>query len=449
MVLVLDDVPPLDGRIWKRLPNIHRLFVQQGTQFTDAHSETPACTPGRAGLLTGLHSQHHGAFVTNGSNFDPGETIATELRSSGYHTILAGKYLNIFDSYADKWPPGWSEFHGSGGGYYDYNLWSNGVVRRYGRAPSDYSTDVFARHAKAALDRVPDDKPLFLWLAPYSMHKPWTVAPRHHGDRACNRLKRWKPKGYMERDVRDKPAYVGQRRVVERGGYDLSRICRGMLSVDEMVGGVVKRLKKQGRLENTLLILTTDNGMAYGSQRFLYDKKAPYGTQIPLMLRWARVLGRVPKQVDVRVQNIDLAPTLCDIAGCELGPFSNGSKKPDGLSLLKLMTGERSQLWRKTVLGSYQDEARVPRYWSITTTGSSPLASKACSSRKKAGCRWQYTEYETGEKELYDLSNGPCYAWKRSKKGDPCMLKNKAGKPKYAEVERTLRKQLRRISPLS
>jgi hypothetical protein len=197
-----------------------------------------------------------------------------------------------------------------------------------------------------------------------------------------------------------------------------------------------------------MLVLTSDNGMAFGAQRFLNDKKAPYGTQIPLMIRWPRVLGVVPKTVGERVQNIDLAPTICDIAGCELGPYPTGQRKPDGISLLKLMTGERQTMWRKSVLGSYLDVGhRVPRYFSLTTTGSHPLASKVCRRKKLGACRWMYTRYETGEVELYDLSGGACHEWRRKKRGDPCMLRNVAGKKRYALIQRTLREALERRTP--
>jgi arylsulfatase A-like enzyme len=445
VAIVLDDIPPLDGRLWDRLPNIRRAFVEQGTEFVDAHVETPTCTPGRAGLLTGLHSHHHGAYRTDGSDFDPGETIATELQAEGYHTIAVGKYVNLFDRVPDKQPPGWDEFHGYGGGYYDYNLYSNGVQRRYGSRPRDYSTDVIRRLTQRTLSRAPKDTPIFAWIAPYAMHKPWTIAPRYRqASKRCD-LPRWKPQGYMEKNVRDKPAYVQARRIKSAGGYDLRRICKGMLAVDDLVGEVVRKLDRLGRLENTLLVLTSDNGMAYGAQRILHDKKAPYGTQVPLLMRWPRVLGTVPTTVGERVQNIDLAPTLCDIAGCQLGPFPTGQARADGVSLLKLLTGERERLGRRTVLGSYlEDGHRVPRYWSVTTTGASPLASKGCALAKRAGCRWLYTEYETGEVELYDLSNGPCHAWKRSQRGDPCMLKNKAGVKRFAAVQGALRAEVAR-----
>ena len=449
VVVVLDDIPELDGRLWTRLPTIERLFVEQGMAFTDAHGETPTCCPGRAGFLTGLHTHHHGAYKTDGSLFQPGVTIATALQDVGYHTIQVGKYLNLFERVFPKWPPGWDEFHGFGGAYYGYTMWSDGVPRRYGRRPRDYSTDVIARRSVRALGRVPRGKPLFAWITPYSMHKPWAVAPRHRQARRCG-LPPWKPAGYMEKDVRDKPAYVRMRRIRDRGGYRLTRICRGLLSVDQLVARVVRKLKHLERLDNTMLILTSDNGMAYGSQRILHDKKVPYATQIPFYVRWPRVLGTRPAKVGERIQNIDLAPTLCDIAGCQLGPYPTGQARPDGVSFLRLLTGQRETLGRATVLTSYQETgARVPTYWSVTSTSSSPLARQGCARRQKGLCRWLYTEYETGERELYDISNGPCHAWKRSRPGDPCMLRNKAGIRRLADVERAMRQELARLAPVS
>ena len=446
VVLVLDDVPELDGRLWTRMPNIRRYLVEEGMEFTDTHGETPTCAPGRAGLLTGLHTHNHGVTATDdGTLFQPEETIATELQSVGYHTIEVGKYLNLFERIYPKWPPGWDEFHGYGGDYYDYTLWNNGLPRHYGHRPSDYSTDVIADLTVGALRRAPKDQPLFAWITPYAMHKPSAVAPRHQQAKGCS-LPRWKPQGYMEKDTRDKPAYVQSRKIKQPGGYELRRICRGLLSADQLLGRVTRKLRQLDRLDNTVLILTSDNGMTYGSQRILHDKKSPYASQVPFYVRWPRLLGRDPTDVTERIQNIDLAPTLCDIAGCELGPYPTGQSKPDGRSFLKLLTGERDVLERQAVLTSYQDsERRMPSYWSVTTTAASPLAREGCAQRRSAGCRWTYTEYETGEVELYDISNGPCHAWKRRMKGDPCMLDNRAGERRYAELQTSLRRELARL----
>ena len=71
----------------------------------------------------------------------------------------------------------------------------------------------------------------------------------------------------------------------------------------------------------------------------------------------------------------------------------------------------------------------LPPWWSVTTTSDSPLASRGCKSRGDGGCRWLHAvQHGTGEKELYDISNGPRYAWKRRMSGDPCMLNNLARK---------------------
>lgn len=446
VVFMLDDVPPLDGRLWQRLPNIRRTFIERGVALTDTHGETPTCCPGRAGFLTGLHTHHHGAFRTDGRLFRPGMTIATALQRAGYHTIQVGKYFNLFDLIPDKTPPGWTDFHGFGGGYYDYAMWSNGRRRSFGSKPRAYSTDVIRRLSLRALRRAPRGRPLFAWITPYTFHKPWRAAPRHRRSPRCKGIGHWKPPGYMERNVRDKPAYVRKLRVRQRRGFDLRRVCRGLQSVDQLVGRVVKKLERDGRLENTLLILTSDNGMTYGAHRIVGDKKSPYATQIPFFVRWPRVLGDEPGTIGERVQNIDLAPTLCDIAGCRLGPYPTGQRAPDGVSFLGLLMGHAEQLPRDAVLSSYQDPTKwMPTWWSVTTTGRSPLAARGCRAREESGCRWLYVEYGTGARELYDVSNGPCWAWERSMRGDPCRLQNLAGRKRYRSIQADLARQLRRL----
>src|SRR3990170_2686642 len=164
--------------------------------------------------------------------------------------------MNLFERVIPKLPPGWSDFHGFGGDYYRYRLWSNGRPRFFGRRPRHYSTDVIRRTTIKALRHAPASKPLFAWITPYSVHKPWLPAPRHRGSRRCSGIPRWAPPGYRERNVRDKPAYVKERRIKSPRGFELGRVCRGLLSVDQLLGEVMERLQRQGRLENTLLILT-------------------------------------------------------------------------------------------------------------------------------------------------------------------------------------------------
>jgi arylsulfatase A-like enzyme len=110
-----------------------------------------------------------------------------------------------------------------------------------------------------------------------------------------------------------------------------------------------------------ILILTSDNGMPYGAQRLLHDKKVPYGTQIPFYIHWPRVLGTRAQSVG-DIQNIDLAPTLCDIAGCRLGPTH---RPGHGLTDARSSDCSRASATRSCVRGltSYQEPGkRVSTY---------------------------------------------------------------------------------------
>jgi N-acetylglucosamine-6-sulfatase len=446
VVILLDDVPPLDGRLWEALPVIRTRIVRRAVEFADFHGETPVCCPGRAGFLTGLHTHHHGVVRNDGRLFHPQMTIATQLRAAGYHTLHVGKYLNRFDAVADKRPPGWSEFHGSGGGYHGYLMWSQGRARYHGYEGSDYSTDVIARLAARGIRRAPSGRPLMAWIAPFSTHLPITPAPRHARDQRCSHVERWAPPGYMERDVRDKPAFVRNKPIRMRAGFPLGAVCRTLLSVDQLVGRVLRALQDTGRLDDTLVILTSDNGMSYGAHRLLGDKKSPSATQLPFFAVWPNALGNRPRTVRERVQNIDLAPTLCRLAGCRLGPYPGGYRRPDGRSFASLLLGTATSLNRDAVLSSYRDPGRhVPRWFGIDTTGASPLASQGCAAATDGGCRWSYVEYSTGEQELYDLSNGPCWEWSPGDAGDPCRLRSLHDDPDHVALKRALRTRLREL----
>jgi hypothetical protein len=295
-----------------------------------------------------------------------------------------------------------------------------------------------------ALKRAPRNRPIFAWLTPFAVHAPYARPPgvRRRGGR-CERVRRWQPPNYMEKRIGDKPRHIRKRKIKAPRGFPLERICRGLMPVDRMVGRVVRELDRQGRLDNTILILTSDNGMTYGAHRVLFDKKTPYATQIPFYVRWPRILDDEPRVEADRVENIDLAPTLCDIAGCRLGPYPTGQRRPDGISFLDLLTGERDTLGRDAVLSSYIEVGGwLPPWWSVTTTADSPLATRGCKTRRDGGCRWLYVQHATGERELYDISNGPCHAWKRRMSGDPCMLRNLERKKRYRAIEADLSRRL-------
>lgn len=443
VVVLLDDLPQIDGRLWQLMPNIRRTFVEGGLTFSNAHAESPLCCPGRAGFLTGLHTFNHGVTRNDVALLDDRMTVATQVKDAGYFTFWAGKYLNGYDAIAPYVPPGWDRFHAMLPGYYDYRIWNNGNPRPQvrGSDPADYVTDVLSRKAVNALQRAPAGQPLFGVVSAFAPHGPTIPAPRHQDDPGCEAMPGWAPPSYNEKVVSDKPAYVRSRPLLPDAGWDLTDVCGTLLAVDDLVGALRDELSDQGRLANTLLVLTSDNGMNFGAHR-LQGKSTPYATQVPLLASWPEVLGHEPRQIAAPVLNIDLAPTVCELAGCVLGPFPNGQAAPDGQSLVPWLTGSGA-VERDAFMTNMPDGGkRVPPWFAVATSGQSQLAGAGCAVEPSGGCRWHYVEYATGERELYDVSNGPCWEWTKGMSGDPCELDNVAGVGRYRSIEVRLRSRL-------
>jgi N-acetylglucosamine-6-sulfatase len=460
VVVLVDDQPALDGRLIRYEPNVESIFAHHGVTFADFHSETPLCCPARAGYLTGQHTDNHGVVRNDAHLFRPRMTIATQLHSSGYTTALVGKYFNLWGKCcAPAVPKGWTHFvafdepAGEGGAYYDYTLSIDGnpTPEAHGSAPEDYSTDVLARKAVAFLREAPATKPVFLWVAPFAPHQKLTIAPRHAGDASCATVPNWKPPSFNEADVSDKPAFVQTTPLIGGGtgkrGVSMGNTCRTLLAVDDLVGALRDELAAEGRLQNTLFVYAGDNGVSEGEHR-LRQKQSPYTTDVPFLLSWPAALGTAPRTVSERVMNIDLAPTLCELAGCRLGPYPNGQPTPDGISFLSLLDGSATTLGRDAVLederasNSGGSPSVPPTWFAVVTTSSSPLAHQGCAAAASGGCRWHYLEYRSGERELYDDSGGPCWAWSPGQPGDPCELQNRAGDPALADVQSALAARL-------
>ncbi len=442
VVILVDDLAATDERLLRQLPAIDSLLVRDGVTFTDAHGETPLCCPGRAGLLTGLHTFNHGVVENDVTLLDDSMTIATQLDGVGYHTFWAGKYMNGYPDLAPYVPPGWDRFHAFEPEYFEYRVWSNGKPPvYYGSDPADYSTDIVARKVRSSLRKAPATQPFFGVASVYAPHTPTTPAPRHVGDRGCATVPAWAPPNYDEADVSDKPAYVRKLPRLGDAGWDLQRVCESLQSVDDLVASVRDELELQGRLDDTFFVFTSDNGMNFGAHR-LSGKLAPYATQIPFFVSWPNGLGRESRRIDERIMNIDLAPTLCDLASCDLGPYPNGQPHPDGTSFLPLLTGRGRWRDRDAVITDLPARVKMPKWYAVSTTRSSTLASVGCEGAAFGKCRWHYVEYGTGERELYDVSNGPCWEWSEGQPGDPCELENRADDPAYAAIQEALRRRL-------
>jgi N-acetylglucosamine-6-sulfatase len=293
---------------------------------------------------------------------------------------------------------------------------------------------VISAKAVDLIRTAPADQPLFLWVAPNAPHVPtWQVAPRYNAP--CD-VPRWKPPNYDEFNVIDKPLYIRRRLQIGGKGKKLGMICRQLLAVDDLVGAVRGELAAHGRLENTIIVYAGDDGYFQGEHRIGSGKGAPYVTDVPFAMARPAGLGTEPRTIGERLQNIHFAPTICALAGCSLGPYPNGQTRPDGLSFAPLLLGTATTVGRDAVLEEMLNA--VPPvstpYAALVTTDLSPLG------------RWHYVEYSNGERELYDISNGPCWAWRRGLlPGDPCELINQVNYPKNASLVRALHLRLREL----
>lgn len=392
--------------------------------FTNAFLNTPLCCPSRASILTGLTSAHTGVTSNfDGADLDESSTLATWLHDAGYTTGLVGKYLNDFPWDRGPYvPPGWDRFFAKlneqlGTTYYGYGLLDQGVPLNVGDAPGDYATTFLAEQATAFLRSAPADHPWFLLFAPPAPHQPWTPAPGDVGAFSGSPVPR--PSDRVLNDVRGKPAWVRALPPVSaERARDLEERRRReretLLAVDRAMRAFVSEVAARGELDRTVIVFMTDNGLSFGEHRWT-SKRCPYEpcVRTPLVIRTPWVPGGT---VDDLVSNIDLAPTIVDLARTAAAAPAPAM---DGVSLrgfLDARDGSPRPI-REGVLLQYAGDAQVPAWRAVRTADD------------------VYIENADGTVELYDLSG-------RIGAPDPNELRNRARDPRYRAVETRLRSLL-------
>lgn len=376
------------------MPTLKSEVIGKGTWFKQAFDVNPLCCPSRTSSLTGQYS--HTTHIWNNVNgptggfkgFLPHEssTVATWLHGAGYRTALIGKYLNGYtEAQATHIPPGWDRWLSFVGGpnYYNYALTDQGRIKRYGTGYSAYSTDVLSASAGSFIRGVPASQPLFLWFAPYGPHAPFKPAPRYAN--AIPTFTGIRPPNLNEADVSDKPGWV--RKLAPGGTWDSYRLSqlRTLLAVDDAIANILGALKATGRLNTTMIVFASDNGLSGNSHRW-GAKETPWeeALRVPIVIRYDPMTGGVAR-VDKGhlVLNIDEAPTFAALAGV-------AAPGVEGRSLVPLLAGT-PETWRtEFVIEHLSNGAQLPPTY--------------CAVRTE---RYKYVRWVTGEEELYDLLADP------------------------------------------
>src|SRR5918998_1534618 len=432
VVLILTD--DLDARLLEEhpadFPNLEGLAAE-GTTFENAFVTAPLCCPSRATILRGQYAHNHdivgneppnGGFEKFRSLGRQNSTVATWLQDAGYRTVLVGKYMNGYDT--TYVPPGWDEWYGIAGNYKSTDLNENGEIVPYD-AESDHLDDVLSEKAVDFVGGkgrgggptlLRPEKPFFMWLGTTAPHAPAEPATRHEEAIADASLPR--PPSFNEGDVSDKPAWISDNpplnpeQVARAEELYVNRV-RSMLAVDDMIGRLVRTLEESGELDNTYIVFTSDNGFHLGQHRLTAGKWTAFeeDIRVPLIVRGPGVAEGA--RLEQLVLNNDLAPTFAELGGAEVPSFV------DGRSLVPLLGADPPPPddWRRafmveaaTELGGVEADPTVDDGSPELPLSGDPSPQRRWGHPALEALRTEdglYVEYESGEKELYDLGEDP------------------------------------------
>jgi len=436
--ILADDLDQTTSPTWDAMTKTKALLKDRGLTFSNAFSPTPICCAARATLLTGKYGHNTGVLTNSGEQGgwatfrekgNEEKTFAKHLHDSGYRTMLVGKYLNGIEAEPEHIPPGWTEWYGSVDNAfyagYGYTLNENGQMVSYGRAETDYATDVVAAKSVDFVHRAAAaGQPFMAYVAPSAPHIPLPPAPRHT-DNPYKAASAPRLPNFQEPDVSDKPSWLQETARVRSAevevinDWDYQNRMGSLYAFDDLVASVVSQLERDGVLDNTYLVFGSDNGYELGAHR-LIQKMAPYeeSVRVPLVVAGPGVAAGQENRMALLT---DLAPTFLDLAGVTV------PTDVDGVSLAPLLRGESPSTWRTDFVGAYASSGQDTQE-GVAQELVSELATRFLDVPQWRGLRTQehlYAEWpqEDGsvELELYDLS------------ADPYQLKNLLSTPKGRE----------------
>jgi N-acetylglucosamine-6-sulfatase len=347
-----------------RTPNMDAL-ANGGAHMRKAFVTTALCSPSRASILTGTYAHTHGV-VDNFTPIPPGlPNIGQLLKQAGYQTALIGKWHIGNENDAPQ--PGfdhWVSFRGQGeylprGAATTLNVDGRRVPQR------GYITDELTDYAVDWLSQTSRDRPFFLYLSHKGVHADFVPPDRHKGTLKDAPVPAPDTMAPSAAEAGNFPTWVRNQRNSWHGvefpyhsTLDVAEYYRRYMetlrAVDDSVGRVVGWLKERNLLESALIIYMGDNGFAFG-EHGLIDKRTAFdwSMRVP-MLVYAPGLVAPGQQIDRVVANIDIAPTLLDLAGAARPSHMQG------LSMLPLLRDAKAP-WRDSLLYEYYWEWSFPQ----------------------------------------------------------------------------------------
>jgi N-acetylglucosamine-6-sulfatase len=345
------------------MPRTMRLLGSGGTTFSDFVVAAPICCPSRVGMLTGDYPHNSGVYMNrNGfpSLLAKANSLGSWMQRAGYHTAWFGKFLQAYKRVipdATTPAPGFDDWAVSlRARYLSWKLHTEDGLIKGKHRPHSYYTDVLTRQAvRLARERLAQPRPLFMVVNHLAPHKGRGGKGRCAGaaapaERDFGRFEEEPlPMGpaFNEADRSDKTVFpaagdMGDRAI--EADHDRYR-CRveSLAAMDRGIAHLYNTIERAGELDNTIFVFTSDNGLLIG-QHALDGKDIPYeeGIRMPLAMRVPKqVLGRsAVAKVDQLTANIDLTPTVLELAGAEPCVRKSACRTLDGRSLVPLLRGD-------------------------------------------------------------------------------------------------------------
>ncbi len=364
-----------------RTPNLDRIAAE-GVRFTDSTVTTALCSPSRASFVTGEYASRHGV-VNNMTDWNPDNvTFFESLAAAGYRCGYIGKWhmpgslpdlrgVDTFISFT---------IDEGQGVYNDCPLVIDGVDTP---RPGSYVTTDLTDLALEWLAAGDPAQPTCLVLAHKAVHQPFLPPADLEGAYDDVPLMPMPSEAFTWETLLERNVWEGTAGRLE----DVyRRYCETLLALDREIGRVLDYVDTSPRADNTVVVYTSDNGYSWGEQtltgkRWAYDVSA----DVPLLVRWPQGIDDPGTVREAPVLNIDLAPTLLDLAGLPI------PGQMQGRSWAPLLEGDDPQ-WRPEVYYEYFADYpyQVPPNQAVRTE------------------EWLYIEYDRGlDPELYSRADDP------------------------------------------
>ena len=429
------------GHPFLETPNIDRL-ASEGATFTSAYAVTPLCSPNRASILTGQYISSHGILdnISRDQSSHHLKLFPQALQKAGYETAHVGKWHMGNDPSPRPGYDYWVSYSGQGRS-------ENPILFENGKSQEipGYMTDVLTDKAINFISGE-HDTPFFLYLGHKAIHpevkqlddssidisygSKYKATKRHQGryhDKVLPRRKNFissldelTGKPILKEALSQKFSPENEKKwgkILDDQTSDQTIRDRSemLLAVDESLGRILKQLEKQGILEQTVILFTSDNGYFYGEHGLSIERRMPYeeGVRIPMLVRYpAKIPAGV--KIDDFALSIDIAPTVLTLAQAEVGSHIQGD------SLTKLFKADETSDWRDRFLIEYVSYEK-PMSWLIDTS---------YKVIRKGPYKYIYWLQHEGKNELYNLER------------DPYEMNNLASQKKYQPLIKQLRSEL-------